>query len=123
MLKVTRPTADQIDIEVRGQIDAEMMRDGLDTLIALSEDMQHGRMIYTIADFAWPSVAAIGVEMQRLPRLFSLLGKFDKCAVLCDAAWLRMMAEVEGVLLPGFEIKGFPSEERTAADAWLKSGG
>jgi hypothetical protein len=61
----------------------------------------------------------LGVEFSRLPKLFGLLGKFEKCAVLSDAAWLRTAAEVEGALFPGITIKAFKMDEEEAAEAWL----
>lgn len=119
MLTVTKPAEKRIDIELRGTIDAETMRSALDDLIEMSEGIIHGRMLYTIPEFAMPTLEAIGVEFTRLPKLFSLLGRFDKCAVLSDAIWLRTAAEVEGALFPGIEIRSFELDAVEAAEAWL----
>jgi hypothetical protein len=119
MLSITKPTANRVDIELRGTIDADIMRKALDDLIDKSEGVTHGRMLYTITDFSFPTLGAIGVEFVRLPKLFGLLGKFDKCAVLSDSGWLRTAAEVEGALFPGIEIKGFELGDSAAAEAWL----
>ena len=77
-------------------------------------------MLTIITSFAFPDLGAIAVEMARLPKLFGLLGRFDRCAVLSDAAWIRTAAEVEGALFPGIDIKGFDLSEEDAAEAWLK---
>ena len=119
MLTITQIAADQLNIELSGKIDADEMRRALDDLFERSAPIMHGKMLYHIAGFALPSLAAIGVEMARLPQLFALLGKFDRCAVLTDAGWLRTAAELEGKLFPGLDIKSFDLTEEAAAQTWL----
>ena len=123
MLTVTKTAPNRVDIALSGSLDAETMRAALDDLIAKSEDVTKGRMLYTITEFSWPSLGALGVELQRLPKLFGLLGKFDRCAVLSDESWLRTAAEIEGALFPGLEIKSFPLKDADAAEAWLAASG
>lgn len=98
------------------------MRTALDDLIAKSEDVTKGQMHYRVTDFSLPSLGALGVELQRLPKLFGLLGKFDRCAVLSDAGWLRTASEIEGQLIPGIEIKAFELDQAEGAEAWLAAG-
>ena len=119
MLKITKPSANRVDIVLKGTLDAETMAAALDDLIAKSADVSGGRMLYTVTDFSLPTLGALGVELQRLPKLFALLGKFDRCAVLSDTAWLRRAAEIEGAVIPGIEIKSFEPQEAAAAEAWL----
>lgn len=122
MLRITKPAPNRLDIELKGTLDADAMEKALDELLALSEDVTNGRMLYTIPEFSMPTLGAIGVELRRLPKLFGLLGKFDRCAVLSDTAWLRTAAEVEGKLFPGIEIKAFELGDADAAEAWLAEG-
>ena len=95
MLKITKQSPARLDIELSGSLDADSMRAALDELIEKSDDIRNGRMLYTISEFSLPTLGAIGVEMTRLPKLFGLLAKFDKCAVLSDSNWLRKAAIVE----------------------------
>ena len=120
MFKVTKVSDGRVDLEISGTIDTQAMETGLDALIAHSDEIENGVMLYTITNFTWPGLGAIGVELSRLPKLFGLLGKFDKCAVLSDASWLRTAAEVEGKIIPGLAIKAFELDERAAAEAWLE---
>jgi hypothetical protein len=120
MLKVTKVDTNRVDLTLSGSIDADEMRKGLDEILALSEGVQNGQMLYRITDFAFPSLEAIGVEFARLPKLFSLLGRFDRCAVVTDTDWLRTAAEFEGMLFPGITIKGFALDEAEKAEAWLE---
>ena len=119
MLKITKPSDNRVDLELSGTLDAEAMRDALSELIEKSEGVSSGKMLYTISGFAFPTLGAIGVEMGYLPKLFGLLGKFDKCAVMSDAAWIRTAAELEGRMFPGIDIKAFGMEDGDAAEAWL----
>lgn len=119
MLTITKLAPNRVDIDLSGGIDAEIMTAGLDDLIAKSEGVENGRMLYRIIDLAMPSLGALGVELTRLPHLFSLLGKFDRCAVLSDAGWLRTAAEIEGAIIPGLDIKAFELADVDTAEAWL----
>ncbi len=119
MLKVTKRSENRIDIEFDGTLDADSMRVALDELIEKSQDIKGGRMFYEIGDFHMPTFGAFVVEFGKLPKLFGLLAKFDKCAVVSDSEWIRKGAEIEGALIPGLKIKSFKSEDRVLADAWL----
>ena len=119
MLTITKPETNRVDIELNGQIDSDGMRAALDELIEKSADVANGRMLYRITAFELPTLGAIGVEFNRLPKLFGLLGKFDKCAVLSDASWIRTAAEIEGAVFPGIDIKSFEMSEEESAERWL----
>ena len=122
MLTITKPEENRVDIDLSGKISSDEMAKGLDDLLEQSQDVNNGKMLYTITSFAFPDLGAIVVEMTRLPKLFGLLGRFDRCAVLSDASWLRIAAEIEGAMIPGFDIKAFDLTERDAAEGWLKTG-
>lgn len=121
MLNVTKTSANRIDIELSGALDADAMRSALDHLIDQSEGISHGKMLYRISDFEMPTLGAMAVELYRMPRLFSLISKFDKCAVLSDAEWIRTAAEIEGAVLPSLEIKSFAFADIKAAESWLET--
>lgn len=119
MLNIIKKSNNRVDIELIGDLNTDSMRIGLDELIEASKDVSNGHMLYKISDFSMPTLGAIGVEISRLPKLFGLLAKFDKCAVLSDSNWLRTAAAVEGALFPGIDIKSFEFDEIDAAEAWL----
>ncbi len=123
MLKISKPSSNRLNIELRGVLSADVMREGLDRLIAMSEDIDKGSMLYTIPDFEMPTFGALAVEFQHMPKLLRLIGKFAKCAVLSDAAWIRTAAEIEGAVIPGLEIKSFPLASSKAAEEWLSETG
>lgn len=119
MIKITKQSNERVDIDVDGTIDSDAMRAGIEELIKASEDVEHGVMVYRITGFTMPTMGALSVELQKLPELFGLLGKFDRCAVLSDQAWIRTAADIEGALLPGLSIKSFELSETDKAEAWL----
>jgi hypothetical protein len=123
MVTVSKPSVDRLDIELSGALGADEMRSLIDDLIEKSEGISHGKMLYTISDFEMPSMGAIAVEFQQMPKLFSLIGKFEKCAVLSDASWIRTAAEIEGAVIPSLRIKSFPLSARKAAEDWLEGRG
>ena len=119
MLTITKPKANRLDIEFSGQIDTDEMRQGLDDLIEKTADVKNGVLLYRIHEVSLPTLGALGVEMTYLPKLFGILGKIDRCAVLSDAAWIRTASEIEGAIFPGIDIKAFPLEAEDDAEAWL----
>ena len=119
MLKITKTAANRVDIELDGTLDSDGMRQGLEDLLSKSEGMSGGQMLYTIRNFALPTLGAIAVEMRYLPRLMRLVSRFDKCAVCTDTGWIGTAAEVEGALIPGLEIDAFGLDEVEKAEAWL----
>ncbi len=119
MLKITKPSSNRVDIELDGKVDADIMRKALDDLIEKSDGVTGGKMLYRITNFELPTLGAIGVEFSRLPKLFKLLGAFDKCAVLTDSDWLKKAAELEGALFPGIQIKSFDLDDQEVAETWL----
>lgn len=121
MFKVTPNGPNRVDIDFSGKLNSEDMKLALDEFVSKTKDIEHGKMLYRIDDFAIPTLGAIGVELSRLPELFKLIRKFDRAAVLVDKGWIKKASEVEGALFPGLEIKAFDRNQEAEAEAWLAS--
>jgi hypothetical protein len=119
MFTVTPKGPNRLDIELSGKLDAARMTIALDELVAKSEKIENGTMLYDVVDFQLPTLEAIAIELSRLPSLFALLTKFKRCAVLTDKSWLQKASELEGLLYPGLTIKAFSRDQRAEAEAWL----
>ena len=119
MFKVTLNGKNRIDIQLSGKLDSDQMRTALDDLVDKSDDIDNGKMLYDVIDFHMPSLSAIAIEFSRLPEMFGLIRKFSKAAVLSDKSWIKKVSELEGVLMPGLEIKAFSRDQREEAEAWL----
>lgn len=121
MFKVERTAPNRIDMQLSGKLNSEQMEEALDHLVTASEGIENGKMLYDIIDFHVPSLGAIAVEFKKLPSMFSLIGRFNRAAVLSDKEWLKKISEIEGMLYPGLEIKAFDRDERDIAIAWLEA--
>ena len=119
MFTVTPNGPNRIDIEFSGKLDSDEMKLALDELASNAEGVENGRILYRVGKFKLPTLGAIAIQFSRLPSMFGLIRKFDRCAVLADQKWLKTVSEIEGALIPGLEIKGFSLDEEAAAEAWL----
>jgi len=121
MLKVTKVGSDRLNIEFDGSLNSQEMESALDDFISKANGIENGKMLYEIGEFEFPSLSAIGVKLAKLPSLFGFIGKFKKAAILTDKRWLQKVSEIEGMLIPGLQIKAFCTEEKSAAEEWLAS--
>ena len=121
MFKVIQKDTNRLDLEMSGKLDAQEVKIALDELVSKSENIENGKILYDVIEFRLPSLGAIAVEFSVLPKVFELLRRFDRTAVLTDKAWLKKLSELEGILYPGLEIKAFNRDQRAEAEAWLAS--
>ncbi len=121
MFQVTLRGDNRLDIELSGKLDSEEMKTALDELVDKSGTIEDGRMLYDVIDFHMPSLSAIAIEFSRLPEMFGLIKRFSKAAVLSDKNWIKKASELEGMLIPGVEIKAFDREQREEAENWLEA--
>ncbi len=119
MFTVTKTNDERIELSISGKIDSDEMTKGMDDLFALSDGFKDGQMLYRVTDIEMPTLGAFGVELHRIPKMFSLVTRFDRIAVICDQSWVRTGAEIEGIMIPGITIKGFVSADEAKAEAWL----
>ena len=118
MLTVPKTAPNRIDLTLDGELeDAEMMA-GLEALITCLDGVEGGVMLYRIQNFTMPSFGALTAEIMNLPSIRRMLGRINRCAVISDVGWIRMAAEFEGMVIPGFAIKSFSPADETAAEAW-----
>ena len=119
MFEINNNGQNRLDLQVSGKIDSEEMKIGLTNFIKKSDGIVNGKVFYKIDDLAMPSLATIGVKMKQRPELLSILKRFDRMAVVSDKRWLNTVADWEGALIPGLDIKGFLPEQEAEAQAWL----
>ncbi|MFW2369071.1 MAG: STAS/SEC14 domain-containing protein [Desulforhopalus sp.] len=119
MFNVTKITPNRLDIELSGKLNSEEMQTALDDLERKSQEIENGIMLYDVIDFHLPSLGAIAIEFSRLPSMFGLIKKFRKAAVLADKNWIKKVSELEGLLIPGIEIKAFNRDQKEEAELWL----
>ena len=111
--------ANRVDLEFSGKIDSEGMRQILDEFEDKLEGMDKVRMLYRVEDFQMPTFGAMMVKLGELPKLFKLMKNIDKIAMVVDKNWMRKVADFEGMVFPGLDIKGFETDHLLEAEAWL----
>ena len=120
MFEITLNGENRLDLHISGKIDSETMERGLEEYIEKSKSIENVVMLYIIEDIDVPTLGAIGVELSKLPRLFGLIRKFDRVAVLANQRWVQKVSEIEGFFMPGLEIKAFDRDAKEEAEAWLE---
>lgn len=119
MFKVIKKEPNRLDIELSGCLDAKEMENALDELEFHSQDIKNGSMLFDVVEFHLPSLKAIIIEFARFPSMFGFIRKFRKAAVLSDINWLKQVSELEGLLIPGVDIKAFNRDQLMEAERWL----
>lgn len=119
MFKVTKVDNTRLDIELRGKLDSENMKAILDELEIKSQGIESGVMLYDVIEFHLPSLGAVGIELSRFPSLLILFKKLKRAAILTDKIWIKKVSELEGLLIPGIEIKAFNRDKKADAEMWL----
>ena len=119
MFKVTKIGTNRLDIALSGKLNSAEMQDALDDLEKAARGIENGVMLYDVIDFHLPSLGAIAIEFSRLPAMFGVIRKFRRAAVLADKHWIQKASEIEGMLVPGLEIKAFDRDRKNDAEAWL----
>lgn len=61
---------------------------------------------------------AVGTSFKRGAGLFARIGRVKRYAVVSDAGWIRTLAELEGAVIPGLEVRVYRTAEREDALAW-----
>ena len=120
MFNVIRVAPDRIDVEIDGRFDRETMAALIDAFVEAADGIEGGAMLYRVRDVDLPSFGAVAVEFSRLPALLRAVRRFDRIAVVAEALWIRRLSELEGLLLPGVEVRGFTPECAGDGQAWLR---
>ena len=121
MMNITKVSSNRVDVEFSGKIDSDQMTEVLNDIFSAIQDMEHGLLLYRIGELEMPTLGAIAVELKNLPKIFRMVRKIDRIAVVCDQGWIQTGAEIEGKLIPGVEMKSFDLDEEDKAIVWLEA--
>lgn len=119
MMNITKAGSNRVDVDFSGKIDSAQMTKVLDDIFTAIEDMEHGLLLYRIGKLEMPTLGAIAVELANLPKIFRMLRKIDRIAVVCDQDWIQTWTDIEGKLIPGVEMKSFDLDDEDEAVEWL----
>lgn len=63
--------------------------------------------------------AALFEEFKHFATMMNLIRAIGRVAIVCDEAWIRNVAKIEGMLIPGAHYEVYPLAEATQARDWL----
>lgn len=71
-----------------------------------------------LTDFSDITLEALGEDFRySFGKIFEW-GRFPREAIVTDKGWIQGLAKLASPLLPGIEVRAFPSGEQAAAMAW-----
>ena len=121
MMNLTKVSNNRVHVEFGGKIDRDQVTKVLDEMFAAIADRELGLLMYRIGKLEMPTLGAIAVELKNLPKIFRLVQKIDRIAVVCDQGWIQTATEIEGKLIPGLEMQSFDLGKENAAIEWLEA--
>jgi len=120
-MNLTKVSNNRVHVEFGGKIDRDQVTKVLDEMFAAIADRELGLLMYRIGKLEMPTLGAIAVELKNLPKIFRLVQKIDRIAVVCDQGWIQTATEIEGKLIPGLKMKSFDLNKENAAIEWLEA--
>lgn len=121
MFEVQKISDKRIDMHISGRLTADDMAAGMKALDMACDGLDDGQLLYKLTDIKFPTFGALAEEMKWLPKILRNIGKFKRCAILCDTKWIRTAAKLENLIVPHVKIETFTMEELEKALEWLGS--
>lgn len=88
----------------------------LDTALARNEEVGLVADLTHFGDITMKGlVADIDESIGRIPQLH----RFTRLAVMGDSDWIEPVAKAQNTLIPGVQVRAFPSDERVQATNWV----
>lgn len=104
------------------EIDGTVTAPDLDDLYAAVEKAMDGKgpvhLFGEIHGVGGLTLEALGNNFKRGIALLPRIGRVDRYAVVTDKNWIATMAQFEGAIIPGLDVKTWPVAERAAALEW-----
>ena len=113
------PGPDVAAFRAGGKITADDIEKAWQSIDAALDEADQIGMYIEIVDLGGFTLDALVKDIVIGFKQIGRLRRFPRIAVVTDQAWVGTVAEIEGKLLPGVEIRTFPTVEDEAAMAWL----
>lgn len=122
MFRIAHSPDGLIEVHIDSTSDAAETEAALQHLIADIEAAEGSNLLVHMGPVGIPDISAFAVQLRHLPHLLRLLSRIDRIAVLSDQGWVRAGAEIDGLLLPGVDIRAWPNGDEAAARIWATGG-
>ena len=113
------PGPDVAAIRVGGKITAADIEKAWASIDAALDEAERIGLYIEIVDLGGFTLEALVKDIGMGLKQIGKLKRFPRVAVVTDTEWIRTVAGIESKLLPGVEVRAFPTEEDGAAVAWL----
>lgn len=113
------PCPDVVAFRVSGKVTAEDVELAWASIDAALDEGETIGLYAEIVDLGSFTLDGLVKDLAMGLKQIGEWGRFARYAVVSDARWLRAVADVEGKLLPGIEIRTYTLDEKDAAMAWL----
>ena len=103
------------------EVDGTVTRPDVEALyreVDRAMDGGHVHLVGTITGVGGLTLDALGANVGKGLAMLTQIGKVDRYAVVTDTPWIARMAQLQGGLLPGLEVRVWPTDERDGAVAW-----
>ncbi len=115
------PGPDVVAFRVSGKVTKADVELAWASVHAALDDAQTIGLYAEIVDLGGFTIDGLAEDVARALKEIGQWRRFARYAVVTDAGWLRTLAEAEGKLLPGIEIRTYPLDEKDHAMAWLSA--
>lgn len=122
MFRIDHAPDGLIEITLDSHSDPAETEAALQHLIGDLEAADLSNLLVHMGDAGLPQISTLAVQLRHLPHLMRLLSRIDRIAVLSDQGWVRTGAEIEGLVLPGVDIRAWPHADEAAARIWARGG-
>lgn len=113
------PGPDVVAFRVSGKVTKEDVELAWASLDAALDEAETIGLYAEVVDLGGVTLTGLVEDLAHAIKALGEWHRFARYAVVSDKAWLRTLADVEGKLLPGIEIRTYTPEESEAAIAWL----
>ena len=103
------------------EIDGTVTKPDIDALyreVERAMERGHVHLVGTITGIGGLTLDALGSNLGRGIAMLTQIGKVDRYAVVTDTPWIARLARMQGSLLPGLDVRAWPTAERADALAW-----
>ena len=103
------------------EIDGTVVRRDVEALLReVERAVGRGRvhLVGEVSGVGGFTLDSLAVDLGRSLRLLTQAGRVDRYAVVTDVGWIAGLARAQGALVPGLEVRVWPTADRAGAVAW-----
>ena len=116
---IQTPASHVAAFRARGKIEDEDIQRAKTALERAMQEHEQVALLIELDEWEGISAEALRDDLGYWFDQLGSLDRFGRAAVVTDRKWVDMGARLEDKLLPGVEVRAFPTERRDEARAWV----